>query len=279
MVESPDVLPGVHGRRSRAVGILVGRRLDGERAAADVVLLPMQDLPRGDGPVSGEVRPVTELLEDGRRLAALWRDCTAFHEAGHATVAIWFGMTVESATVESGIMRMGHARIGPSFDWASLDAANADAIAGRPISASLRQRVEAHCLMLMAGRMAEDRAVMRELVSEPEPEPGPEPGSLEAHLEGRRAAIEQSALEAAARSAGEVSIGDDAMIGRLTAGLSASELEADALAGWLRARCWHLLDLSPVWAAITAVAEALQERDTLTGIECSTLVASAVKGA
>jgi hypothetical protein len=38
MVESPDVLPGVHGRRSRAERVLDERRTE-ERPGIDVVLL------------------------------------------------------------------------------------------------------------------------------------------------------------------------------------------------------------------------------------------------
>ncbi len=173
-----------------------------------------------------------ELVAGHFQRAARQRDCTAFHEAGHVCAFHWLGVALRGATVKPGFRFLGRA-YGPVVGLEDRLAEARDAVLnGRPVKLPTRKRVETLCMTLMAGGLAEDRAVAEGralVVRDPVPDDSDELARFQ-----RTRFLEEAALVVAAREAGETSNpSDEEQVDRLLTALSATDAEILSYRAWL----------------------------------------------
>lgn len=207
--------------------------------------------------------------------AELRREATAYHEAAHIVCAFISGLEIreEGADIRPGFGYYGTAAVGEHFTpeekseafWAALKG-------GFGVPAELRTRLEADIICSMVGAEAARRAVAEGLVEEEEPLPD---DPLERELLDREEVMTEIALADAAENAGEKSLpSDDDRIQTLLRAVSASEREGLAYGCWLYERTATLVRSHEFWIPCCALAQALIEREKLSGSEIRDLLSS-----
>lgn len=170
---------------------------------------------------------------------------TAYHEAGHAVVASWFGHGVRSLSIVEDEDSRGSTRHYPDRltrsdpeEWPLMWETD-----GR-----FRRRFEATVMILAAGGLAEEKHLGRELATDDE-----------------RAGIGFQDLGRADGACMLIAGSDWSKIAALTEKVSRSENKAVAYQAWLNARAASVLADVIVWSQVRTVAEALAAEQRLTG--------------
>jgi hypothetical protein len=213
-----------------------------------------------------------ELVAEYFARAEVSRGRTAFHEGGHVAAGAWFRHSVRGATIKATATYFGITHLGRQIPTADLEAARVAIGEGRSVLARTRRRVEEDVIVTYMGDVAKQRAIELGLV-DPEPVYPPPADEREASEHKLTSMRERIALWHAADTAGLVRTMDDAhQASRLTREVSTSDSQAEAYAGWLKTRTWALVEVPAVWAMVVAIADALVERETLSGRACRTIL-------
>jgi hypothetical protein len=163
-------------------------------------------------------------------------------------------------TIETTYRTPGRAYVGPIITPAERLDAYQRALVGIPVLARPRRNMEAEVFFILAGPLAKERAQKEGLVlKEPAPPDSKSP-------EGRALQLQEFVLEGAAIKSREPKYPSDReRVMDLLGGITANDAEATTYFDYLFARADTLVSTPGFWTPCCALAEALLEKETLSG--------------
>jgi hypothetical protein len=205
-------------------------------------------------------------------------EATAFHEGGHVAGAWAWGVPIRGpVTIAPNLRCWGSAVIGKRFSQETVLEVLSGAALGKAIPPKPRQDLEAHILVLYAGRLAEARAVRDgEATADPLPT-----DPLEREWLPRRLLMERLALGDAREAAGlpRWPPSDDDQAAEILRTLSAGRVEeANAYGAWLWERAVRMVEGDELfWTVARAVAGTLLGVETLSATATRRVVRAALR--
>jgi hypothetical protein len=216
----------------------------------------------------------TDYLASSFQRAERHKQATSFHEASHVGVAWALRLPVGKVSVRPAIACWGQAWVGNRLSARRRLEVLREALAGQAISLRQRRAFEGDAMVLLAGRIGQQRAV---LAGEAEVPPMPPQDSIEFRKLEWDLMFEDMALAKARSEAGPGMPSDDEQLRELLFALSGGRIsEARAYDAWLEARTQTLID-SFVWKIVRAVAAALLENESLSGAAARRVILGALE--
>jgi hypothetical protein len=151
--------------------------------------------------------------------------------------------------------------VGPIIEPSEMVEAKQRALAGLPGRARARRKFEATVILLLSGPLAQERADREGLALREPPPPANKYSPAGVSLK-----LQEFASERAAMDAGEPKTPSDReQVMELLEAITANGAEASAYFDHLLARADTLVNTSSFWTPCVALAEALLQKETLSG--------------